>query len=279
MSLDNDVEEGVEKIKGMYREQQEERLRKLINSEKTAALNVMAAGIAHDFNVFLTPVVAATDLAKMQAQKKDCEGVLESLDIIDDAAQSLVELSNSLLSVAKRAEYTRATLYINDILQDVVKVCGPQYISEKIELKTDLQEVPAIDGYRTGLTCVFMNFLTNAMQAYKGIPKEQPRTVYVRSYHKDGHICIEFEDNGKGINKEDLLHIFDEYFTTKKQGTGMGLFTAKTVIKESHRGQIKVESKYGQGTKFTVMIPDAQTVQLMLADTFFGQSRETTSEK
>jgi signal transduction histidine kinase len=215
---------------------------------------------------------------KMQAEKRNDADVVTCFDTIIESSIKLSDLMKRILDFSKRGELTRGTVYITELLEGVIKLYNSQYVHERVNLVTDLQEVPTIDGYAAGLESVFVNMLTNSIQAYADIPKERPKSVQVRTYHKEGHIFVEFEDDACGIKKEDLPRIFDAWYTTKgKKGHGLGLAYAKMIVEDSHFGKLCVESEQGAGTKFTIKIPDAKSVKLMREETFFGPKREPSS--
>ena len=97
-----------------------------------------------------------------------------------------------------------------------------------------------------------MNLLVNAGQAIA-----DQGTIHIRTYREDEWICVQVTDSGKGMSPEVQKRIFEPFFTTKRvgEGTGLGLSMAYQIIVEKHGGQLLVESTEGQGTTFTVMLP------------------------
>jgi len=266
---EKDIEKEIQEMFDSDESPDDDRLRNFIRAEKNSALSFLVAGIAHDSSGFITPIMGAAEMGKMRAEKIGDEEQVAYFNMILESSEKLSELINSLLDFSKRRDLTRGVVYVNDILQTVVKLYRPQYTQAEISLETDLQEVPVIDGYPAGLENVFVNMIQNAQQAYKDIPAEKSKTVNIRSYHKEGYIFIEFEDNGCGIKDTDKSKIFDAWYTTKgKKGHGLGLANALLIVQDSHFGKLCVDSEYGKGTKFTIKLPDAQTVSLMRAETF-----------
>ncbi len=273
------IEEELQEIFDSNESPDEERLRRYIRAEKNSALSFLVSSIVHDSRGFITPILGMAEMGKMRAQERKDTETVACFETILESAEKLNDLINNLLDFSKRGEFTRGTVYITDLLESVVKLYESHYIHAGVNLETDLKEVPVIDGYPAGIESVFVNMITNALQAYEGIPKERPKTVQVRSYHQEGHIFIEFEDDGCGIQSEDLPKVFDKGYTTKgEKGHGIGLANAMLIVKDSHFGKMSVESEYNKGTKFTIKIPDAKTVKLMREETFFGQKREPSSE-
>ena len=258
----------------------EDRLSKYVRAEKDKVLGFLVSSVAHDSNNFVAAVLGMAEMGKMRAEESGDAENASCYGNILDSAEKLSDLIKNLLNFSKRGDFTRGTVYINDLLESVVKLYKSQYIHDGIDLVADLSDdVPAIDGYPAGLETVFVNMAQNAMHAYEGMHKERPKTVHIRSYHKEGYIFVEFEDDGCGIKKEDLGKIFDAWYTTKgKKGHGIGLAIANMTVQKSHLGKILVESECGKGTKFTIKIPDAQSVKTMREETYFGQKRKPNSE-
>ena len=125
------------------------------------------------------------------------------------------------------------------------------HLKDRIELKVDLADLPAITCNVQQLNQVFLNMLNNAVHAIKG-----PGTIEVSSKVKTDRIIISFKDTGSGISPQNLNKIFDPFFTTKDvgEGTGLGLAISYRIIEE-HKGKIKVKSEEGKGTKFSISLP------------------------
>ena len=258
----------------------EARLRKYVHDEKNSAISLLVSSVVHDSRGLITPIVGMAEMGKMHAEERGDADTVDCFATILESAEKLTSLINNMLDFSKRKDLTRGTVYITDLLESVLKIYKSQYVHEGINLETNLSDdVPVIDGFSAGIESVFMNMLTNALQAYEEIPKERPKTMQVRAYHKEGYVFIEFEDDACGILQEDLPKIFDAWYTTKgKKGFGIGLANALAIIKNSHLGKISVKSEYGKGTKFTIKIPDAQSVKVMREETYFGQKREPNPE-
>jgi len=142
---------------------------------------------------------------------------------------------------------------VNIVLESAVTIVWNQ-IKYNSELKRELGEVPLIECNVQSLTQVFVNLLVNASQAIVSNGE-----IVVRTYEKDGYVCIDVQDNGTGIAAEIMDRIFDPLFTTKGpgEGTGLGLSISYEIVKK-HSGTIRVNSEVGHGTTFTVSLPVKQ---------------------
>ncbi|MEM4263308.1 MAG: ATP-binding protein [Candidatus Woesearchaeota archaeon] len=234
----------------------------VIHAEKLNALNIFAARIAHDLRNLLSTIIEPARLAKKAIQTGNYESAKDCLDIVENGAGRAAGLVNDLLPKAKSEKYTRGPVDISSILESAVKLFQPEYDFHKIRLESEIKPVPIIDGYQSGIESVFRNMLTNALQAYDKSRVVGNRKVVARAYHKEGYIYVEFQDNGCGIKRENLPKIFEFGFTTKENGCGIGLASDKAIIEESHFGKIIAESEgEGKGAKFTIKLPDAQTLK------------------
>lgn len=281
MSMEDDLKKIEEAHEKAQREDsigpvQEERMRRLIRAEKNSAMGVLIGGVVHDSNNLLFPILASAEEGKKRAEEIPDSELVMYFDTILVSAERLQGKMKDFLEFTKRRDHTRETIYINDILEKTIELFRPQFRRERVSLITEMQEVPEIDGYQAGMESIVSNMLTNALQSYKGIPRERPKTVYVRAYHSEQRIFVEFEDDGCGIRDEDLQHVFDPFYTTRESGHGLGLAVTLTAVK-SHFGKVKVDSKYGKGTKFTLRFPDKTALKMMREETFFGPKREPTS--
>ena len=118
-------------------------------------------------------------------------------------------------------------------------------------------EIPAVMGDAVSLRSVFTNLMINALHAMEG---EGVGRLTVSLSPEDRFACVRISDTGSGIAPENIGQIFEPYFSTKETGTGLGLAIAKKAV-EDHGGTVSVESRQGEGTTFTVLIPAAVALQ------------------
>lgn len=139
---------------------------------------------------------------------------------------------------------------LNEILTGTINVVWNE-LKYKANLVKELGHIPKINCNSQQMGQVFINMLVNAAQAIK-----DSGTITVRTFVREGSVCVDIEDTGEGIPDDVIDHIFDPFFTTKEvgKGTGLGLGISYDIVKK-HGGRIDVVTKVGQGTKFTVVIP------------------------
>ena len=145
---------------------------------------------------------------------------------------------------------SRELVKIDEIMDSILSIVQNE-LKYKAELTKEYGDTPLVRGNAQRLGQVFINLLVNAAQAMENRGK-----ITIKTYRQDNYVCVEVIDTGKGIPEEDLKKIFEPFFTTKPvgQGTGLGLSVSYEIVKK-HGGEIKVRSKVGEGTTFTVMLP------------------------
>jgi PAS domain S-box-containing protein len=228
--------------------------------QKLESIGIMAGGIAHDFNNFLTTIILNIGLAKMLAGIKN--GVSEILKDAERACLHAKSLTNQLLTFSKGGAPIKKITHIDELLKDSVNfVLRGSAVKCDFFIQNDLWPVEIDTGQ---LTQAVNNIVINAIQAMPngGVIEisAQNRTVDTKEESpldaKD-FIKISIVDQGIGIPKENITKIFDPYFTTTQKGSGLGLSTTFSIIK-NHKGYINVESASGSGTTFNIYLPAAK---------------------
>ena len=262
----------------------------LIQSEKLAGLGQLAAGVAHEINNPIGYIqsnlnslqeyfqdllglisrqtefqsawkrndrVRLTELARELdelGRKTNLDGLVSDLGrLVDETRQGTERVSKivkNLKAFARADSGKPEPVNLNERLEETLTVINNE-LKYKAEVVREFGDIPSVMGMPGELNQVFLNLLVNAAQA---IPKRGE--IRIRTFAQDGHVGVEIKDNGAGIPEENLPRIFDPFFTTKApgKGTGLGLSVAYGIV-EKHKGRIEVDSKVGQGTRFTVFLP------------------------
>ena len=237
--------------------------RELIKNEKLESVGILAGGIAHDFNNILTALLGNVTLARMYATNPP--KIIERLNEAEKAAMRARELTQRLLTFSKGGQpMKKITTLKNALSESVLLSLSGSKTRPELGIADELWNVDIDEGQ---ITQVFNNLIINADQAMPngGILKVKAGNLIVTDdkamqLPAGDYIRITFTDQGEGIPPENLVKIFDPYFTTKKGGSGLGLATAYSIIK-NHNGKIEVESTPGAGSTFTIYLP-AYKVQM-----------------
>jgi signal transduction histidine kinase/CheY-like chemotaxis protein len=229
----------------------------LIRSEKLASIGHLAANIAHEINNPLQPItVTLDDLVETVESNQPVD--IRGIEIIQDSVERIRRIVSQLLEfTGKRNNGPDLQLLdLTDVVERIVDLNRKFFEKEGMAIEMDLSELAPIYGSKDQLEQVFMNLSLNAQAAMKrqGRLKIQGKT-------EGEHVVVRFIDNGIGIPNDQIDRIFDPFYSTKPNGTGLGLFVTYGII-EGHHGSIEVESKVNYGTTFTLRLPIYTGVQV-----------------
>lgn len=242
----------------------------LVSSEKMASLGKLAAGIAHEINNPLGGILIYASLMKEDLPEDDPKRA--DLERIVQEAGRCKEIVKSLLEFARQTEPKKEPVDINRAINDGLFFLVNQALFHNIEIVKNLDPfLPFVQGNAGQLKQVFMNIIVNAAEAMHG----SGRLTITTSRSPDGRsVLIEFTDTGEGIPEENLSRIFDPFFTTKDvgKGTGLGLATSYGIVEE-HGGKIRVKSKVGEGSTFTIELPIPPQKQPILEEAMANEAR------
>ncbi|MCK9375648.1 MAG: PAS domain S-box protein [Syntrophobacterales bacterium] len=227
---------------------------------KLEAIGTLAGGIAHDFNNILTAIIGNISLAMLDCQVKG--QARESLAEAERACQQAQNLSRQLLTFSKGGAPIKKIVSVKEIVRESASfACRGSRVDYQTRLPDDLWAVEVDPGQ---ISQVFHNLVINAIQAMPsgGMVRIAGENLQVEAgsdlpLDPGRYVKISVQDEGIGISTDHLSKIFDPYFTTKQMGSGLGLATSYSIIK-NHRGHISVESKLEKGTTFNVYLPASQ---------------------
>ena len=230
--------------------------RELQHSHKLSSIGKLAAGVAHEIN---NPMAIINEKAGLMKDLLETSGEFEYrekfstlLDDILKAVDRTKTITHRLLGFAKRMEVRFEELQLNDVVKEVLGFLEKEALYKNVEIRLQLDEnLPRISSDRGQLQQVFLNILTNALEAV-----EEEGLITITSW-QDGpdRVAVSVQDNGRGMSKETMEHIFEPFFTTKREyGTGLGLSITYGIVKKLG-GDIHVASQESVGTTFTVFLP------------------------
>ena len=230
----------------------------LKRADRLILMGTLGAGLAHEIRNPLGGIKGAAQLLRRSVDGDP--SVREFTDIMIREVDRVNQLIEQLLDLSRPAELELAPINIHEILEDVLLLECQTLGDKPLQIKKWFDpSLPPIRGDRARLTQVFLNLVKNAFQAMA----HGTLTVTTRvetDYHvreqdtgPNRFIWVDLADEGIGIPDEHLPHIFSPFFTTKNNGTGLGLATCYRIIKE-HGGTIRVESTEGKGSTFRVSL-------------------------
>lgn len=226
------------------------------------SLGVFASGVAHEYNNLLTAIIGNLSLAKMYAKPG-----YEVYDVLAEAEKASIrakDLTSQLLVFAEGSRTVKKIIYLKEPLKDWVRsALSNSQVRPEISVQEDLRPIEADE---LQLHQVIDNIVTNARESMSGggVIKVKAQNIDIDSpsvlpLEKGKYVLLSIEDSGIGIPQKHLLHIFDPFYSTKQENSGLGLANAYSIIKE-HHGHITVDSKLGVGTIYHIYLPAFQKI-------------------
>ena len=225
-------------------------------TNKMAAIGRLAAGVAHEINNPLAIIGEKAglhkDLLTFSDELPPKERMLELVDAVLESVERCGAITHRLLGFAKHMDTQREGIDLEALLKGVLGFLEKEAGYRNLQVTFHIEEdVPAIESDRGQLQQVFLNIVNNAFAA---VDDGGSIRISISTAGRD-KVVVSVDDNGTGIAKEDLEHIFEPFFSTKKgAGTGLGLSITYGIVQKLG-GQIKVSSTPGVGTNFTVTLP------------------------
>ena len=220
--------------------------------KRLAALGKLSAGIAHEIRNPLSSIrglaqFVYNSFSKTDERKEDLNTIIQEVDRLN-------KLVVQVLDYAKLKELNLTSFSLNNLVNKIVVLFKQEIKNKQIIFYLELSsDISLIEADKDQIRQILMNVVINAIQAIpeKGKIKIKTEKDLLRG---EPAVKLVIEDNGIGIAEKDLNQIFDPFFSTKEQGSGLGLSIVYKLV-EGHQGEIKVESKEGEGTKFIIFLP------------------------
>ena len=236
----------------------ESRQQQLIESRKLISIGTLASGIAHELNNPLNNVSLTADTMLEEFDDMEKDEAREMLnDIIGEIGRASLVVKN-LLDFSREGEHLMSRVSPDRLIRETSGLVANQLKLDKITLRTDIPEgLPDIKGDLNSLQQVFINLIINADHAME----EGGSLIISANDTPDGYVLFKVADRGCGMTAETIERIFDPFFTTKPvgKGTGLGLSIIYGIIKK-HEGYIEVQSELGEGTTFSIYLPEYKEV-------------------
>ncbi len=236
----------------------EERQRAVLSakSERIGAVTHLAAGVAHEIGNPLNSLHIYLQLIERELRQLDSPArkkIEEHLSVCQGEISRLDQIVSQFLKAVRPVVPALEPRAVNDILTDVLQVLEPEIANRDVLVEKDLgRDLPLILADRDQLKQVFFNVIRNSVQAMS-----KGGILHLRTEPHGDQVLITLRDTGGGIPSEVLQHIFEPYFTTKSEGSGLGLMIVERVVRE-HGGVIEVSSEQGRGTTFRIFMPIAE---------------------
>jgi signal transduction histidine kinase len=230
----------------------------LAHLARVTALGELSSSLAHELTHPLTAILSNAQAAQrfLADDNVDLDEVREILNDIVTQDQRAGDVIHSLRLMLKKGELQEHCddVDLNEVILDVVNLMRSDLINRNVTLDTDLaQKLPAITGDRVQLQQVLLNLALNGCEAMADYNSSE-RLLLIASQWENGAVRVSVADRGSGIPEEKIQQVFERFFTTKKEGMGLGLSVCRTII-DAHRGKIWATNDAGCGATFHFSLP------------------------
>lgn len=224
----------------------------MIRLNKNYTRGEMAGDIAHDINNYLAVLLGNIELIPMFLKKNDAEKVEQKLGQMKGTLEKIGQYAAGLMD-SEHDELFFERTHINQIIENVLAFVRPQKKYAGIEIKTSLNpDIPSFDADSGKLQQLIVNLLSNSCDAVAGKEGEKRVGITTRMTDDSKRIRVEVTDNGPGVNEDRIPSLFQNRFTTKRKGHGIGLITCRRIV-EAHQGRAGYD--FTGGTMFYVELP------------------------
>jgi signal transduction histidine kinase len=220
----------------------------LVHTEKLSSLGQFAASIGHEIKNPLAGIFGYVQLLKKETQT---EKVIEYAEDMEEELKQIQKITERLSTMARKKDYQIEEMNLNSVVERSISLLEHHFKKVKrIKLNVNLDErLPVMKGDRAYMQQAVVNLFLNASDAIS-----EDGNLGVSTWLENSKIYLSVEDDGTGISEKDMDMIYEPFFTTKAigQGTGLGLYITKEIV-TLHNGIIEVESRKGEGSKFTLV--------------------------
>jgi len=238
----------------------------LIESGKLAAVGELAAGVAHEIGNPLAAISGYLQLLRKAPEEKTSHYISE----LEKEAGFIDSIIRQLLDFSRPTQKDRKLFDVSDAVDEALRMLSFHKMMKGIKINYErCDKSLKINGNYREIVQAVLNLTMNSVQAMQG---EGEVNLIARA--TEGHVVLIISDNGPGIPRQQIQHIFEPFYTTRSAGTGLGLSITYRII-ENHGGEITVRSSEGEGTQFTIRLPRAQNQEDEHIDSHEPDSSET----
>jgi PAS domain S-box-containing protein len=229
----------------------------LTHVARATSLGVLTASIAHELNQPLSGIItnANTCLRMLAADPADVDGARETARRTIRDGNRASEMIARLRALFTKKESTTGPVDLNEATREVIALSSTELQRNQVVIQSELaDDLPTITGDRIQLQQVIVNLLRNASDAMVGA-HDRPRQMLIRTEREDGdRVRVTVRDTGVGLDRQSLDKLFDAFYTTKRDGMGIGLSVSRSIV-ERHHGRLWAEPNDGPGATFSFSIP------------------------
>jgi two-component system, NtrC family, sensor kinase len=219
----------------------------VLHQEKMAAFGLLAAGIAHEVG---NPLTSISSMVQMLQRRDRDDYTQEKLALVSGQLQRIQTTLRELVNFSRPASSQRSRVVLPEVIDEALNIAKYyKRVKGRIVERDVPADLPSFPGVRDQLVQVFLNLILNAIDA-----TDKGGRITLRAQYLDGTLQVDVQDDGPGIAPAQAARLFHPYFTTKKFGTGLGLFVTRKLVVE-HGGTVDFTSAPGEGTVFRIRLP------------------------
>jgi FixJ family two-component response regulator/signal transduction histidine kinase len=228
---------------------------RLWHADRVAQVSALTAAIAHDINQPLTAILSnaqagLANLERGEAPPEEIRAILEAVVRDDKRAAGTIRTMRAFL---RQEEKGHERLDLAVALHEVLGLLATELDRKGIRIEARLEPGCWVSADKTQIEQVALNLIMNAAQAMEGCPPEE-RRISLHAGRADGRVAVELRDTGAGIKADDMHAVFKPFWSTRKQGLGLGLAICRSIV-EAHGGEIRMERNAGRGMTFRFDLP------------------------
>ena len=230
--------------------------KQVAHMERLSALGEMLAAVLHEIRNPLCLLLGYSGVMEKETDDNTRDKIWGE---IVAATKKTAGIINNIMAYVKQGGIgERKLLSVNEVIENVLLFTGEQLKFSGIKAVTEFRSgLPMVSGNAQSLQQVFINIVNNSRNALVSRPENAAKEIRIKTAQLKRSVLVEVSDNGPGIRKEDLERLFEPFFTTHAEGTGLGLSLSYKIVRQ-HGGTIRARSEYGKGAVFTVELPAAK---------------------
>jgi len=228
----------------------------LAHANRLATMGQLAASIAHEVRQPITASVTGAQAALrfLAAHPANLEEVREALDSIVGTSKRASDVIDRIHALIKKAPIQKERLDINEAADEVIALIRNESAKNHVSVRTEFAAgLPLVHGDRVQLQQVVLNLVVNAVEAMRDT-NEGTRELLISTLKAEDGVVVAVSDTGPGLDPGTLPHLFEAFFTTKRNGTGMGLSICRSIV-EAHGGRLWATSNAPRGAVFRFTLP------------------------
>jgi PAS domain S-box-containing protein len=252
-----DIKRAQEILKMDHEEQLQKHRAELAHAARLSMMGEMAATLAHELNQPLHAVrnYAQGGLMRLEKSSETDEELVVAMQQIAEEANRAAAIVRRIRRFVQKREPHRFEVPLNGLVEGIVVLTKAELEQRHIKVALELSEDhPIVIGDPVQIEQVILNLVRNALEAMEETPEENRRLAIKTARNADGMVLVEVRDCGQGINQQDVKKVFEPFYSTKREGMGMGLAISQSIVRE-HGGRLWLSQNQDHGCTFHFTLP------------------------